>query len=112
MLDRKKSRALVRTEEGKYVPFEVEEKRGKRPKHLTTSINVRIPQEAKDILQDIADYEYIGGKVSELIRGWIREKIAGYQRNPRFKEFLERRKEWAEREGKLQGGKMKRRRYL
>jgi len=89
MGSKRKSRALVRTEEGEYVPFEVpEERRGKRPTHFTTSITFRIPEDAKEILIDIANYEYLGGRISELVRKWVAEKIQTYKRNPRFKEYL------------------------
>lgn len=84
-------RAWVRTEGGEYEPFEVpEERRGKRSKHLTTAITLRIPVDAKEMLRDIADYEFLGGRISELVRRWITEKINGYRRNPRFKEYLKR----------------------
>lgn len=89
-----KAKAWAKTAEGEYEEIEgYEEKRGKRPVHLTTGMTLRISKDAKEMLVDIADYEFLGGKVSEVVRRWISEKIDGYRKNPRFKQYLNRKAE-------------------
>ena len=82
--------AWVKTSTGEYVPFEVpEERRGKRPKYLTKPVNIRVPPDVYNYLVLVADFERCR-KISELLRGWIRDKISSYERNPSFKHYLKR----------------------
>jgi hypothetical protein len=50
---------------------------------------LRMRHEMMDKLEDIAQYEL--KRTSELVRGWIVEKIREYESNRRFNKFLDMR---------------------
>ena len=62
-------------------------------------INVKISMDMKMLLDVVCKFETV--KQSELVRGWIRDKLNTYTRNPQFKRWLKFHKEEAETVGRL-----------
>jgi hypothetical protein len=61
--------------------------RRKKQKRYDYQLNVKVKSDLVLKLQDIADYEL--SKVSELVRGWINEKVKEYEGNRRYNKWLE-----------------------
>jgi hypothetical protein len=61
--------------------------RRKRQRKYDYQLNLKVNSDLVLKLQDIADYEL--SKVSELVRGWINERVKGYEGNRRYNKWLE-----------------------
>ena len=57
----------------------------------TMQLNVRVPPSLLVDLEEIGEYERAG--VPELVRGWIREKVAKYRDSKRFQAWKKRKAE-------------------
>ena len=75
--------------------------RRKKQKKYDYQLNVKVKSDLVLKLQDIADYEL--SKVSELVRGWINEKVKEYEGNRRYNKWLEIQKRRGERVDTLHG---------
>jgi hypothetical protein len=61
--------------------------RRKKQRKYDYQFNLKVNSDLVLKLQDIADYELT--KVSELVRGWINEKVKEYEGNRRYNKWLE-----------------------
>jgi len=52
-------------------------------------VNVKIGSRTKSALEQVAEFEDI--KPSELVRNWIREKLAEYRKDRLYMKWLEKR---------------------